>query len=84
MPGQVPDPAGAQRPPRGPVVIHLAVEVALTWALQEVADKVRHRVLDVADAELGMRVVGVDVTIADIIDDSGTSDDSDDEGEERP
>ncbi|WP_447035194.1 Asp23/Gls24 family envelope stress response protein [Streptomyces sp. DSM 118878] len=70
VPDLMPDAASAQRLRRGPVVIRLAVEVALTWGLQEVADKVRHRVLEAADAELGMRVVSVDVTIADIIDDS--------------
>ncbi|MCF3121000.1 Asp23/Gls24 family envelope stress response protein [Streptomyces arenae] len=55
--------------PRGPVRIRMEVEVGLTWNLQEVAERVRHRVLEEVDAELGMRVAAVDVTITDIIDD---------------
>ncbi|WP_240802863.1 Asp23/Gls24 family envelope stress response protein [Streptomyces sp. A1499] len=68
VPGQGPGAASGQAVPRGPVVIRLAVEVALTRGLQEVADRVRRRVLEAAESELGMRVVAVDVTIADIID----------------
>ncbi|MEV0126248.1 Asp23/Gls24 family envelope stress response protein [Streptomyces sp. NPDC050703] len=68
LPGHGP---GAAAAPRGPVVIRLAVEVALTRGLQEVADGVRHRVLEAAGSELGMRVASVDVTIADIIEESG-------------
>ncbi|MEU7576364.1 hypothetical protein AB0B50_01990 [Streptomyces sp. NPDC041068] len=69
-PGDGSAPGGAGRPSREPVSIRVAVEVALTWNLQEVAERVRHRVLEAVDAELGMRVATVDVTIADIIDDS--------------
>ncbi|WP_369217820.1 Asp23/Gls24 family envelope stress response protein, partial [Streptomyces flavofungini] len=76
-PGRAPDTAAARRLRRGPVIVRLAVDVTLTWGLQEAADKVRRRVLEAADTELGMRVVSVDVTIADITDVT-------DEGEERP
>ncbi|MGW0535355.1 Asp23/Gls24 family envelope stress response protein [Streptomyces sp. NPDC003032] len=56
------------RPRRDPVMIRLEVETPLSWNLQEVADRVRHRVLEAVDAELGMRTVTVDVTITDITD----------------
>ncbi|MGA4846873.1 Asp23/Gls24 family envelope stress response protein [Streptomyces sp. G5(2025)] len=68
-PDAPPAPAGRLR--RGPVKIRLEVQVALTWNLQEVAERVRRRVLEAADAELGMPVATVDVTIGDIIDDDG-------------
>ncbi|WP_244177836.1 hypothetical protein [Streptomyces atriruber] len=61
--------APAGRWPRGPVHIRAEVEVALTWNLQEVAEKVRHTVREAVDEELGMRVATVDVTVADLIDD---------------
>ncbi|AZM57393.1 hypothetical protein DMA15_00960 [Streptomyces sp. WAC 01529] len=60
-------PAGRLR--RGPVGIRLEVEAPLTWHLQEVAEQVRHRVLEAAETELGMRVTVVDVTITDITED---------------
>ncbi|WP_223772733.1 Asp23/Gls24 family envelope stress response protein [Streptomyces sp. 135] len=72
-----PAPAGRLR--RGPVRIRLEVQVALTWNLQEVAERVRRRVLEAADAELGMPVATVDVTIGDLIDE-GTEHDDDVEG----
>ncbi|MEU6122134.1 hypothetical protein [Streptomyces sp. NPDC047123] len=55
--------------PRGPVHIRVEVAVALTHSLQEIAAGVRRRVLEAVEAELGMRVATVDVTVADIIDD---------------
>ncbi|WP_208835532.1 Asp23/Gls24 family envelope stress response protein [Streptomyces alboniger] len=67
-------PAGRLR--RGPVGIRLEVEVALTWHLQEVAERIRRRVLEAVDAELGMRVTAVDVTIADVTDTAGGTDDT--------
>ncbi|MFH8608798.1 hypothetical protein ACH4D5_15095 [Streptomyces sp. NPDC018029] len=67
----------AGRHPRGPVRIRTEVAVTLTWHLPEVAELVRRRVLQAVDAELGMRVATVDVTVADIIDDAeGADDDS--------
>lgn len=67
----------AGRHPRGPVRIRTEVAVTLTWHLPEVAELVRRRILQAVDAELGMRVATVDVTVADIIDDAeGAGDDS--------
>ncbi|MBM7172096.1 Asp23/Gls24 family envelope stress response protein [Streptomyces sp. G44] len=71
-------PAPAGRRSRDPVRIRLEVQVALTWNLQEVAERVRHRVLEAADAELGMPVATVDVTIGDIIADTADTADTDD------
>ncbi|MEV0092665.1 hypothetical protein [Streptomyces sp. NPDC050738] len=48
--------------------ITLEVQVALTWNLQEIAAQIRRRVLETADAELGLPVETVDVTITDLID----------------
>ncbi len=64
--GAPPAPAGRLR--RGPVEIRLEVQVALTRNLQEVAERVRRRVLEAAATELGMPVATVDVTIIDLID----------------
>ncbi|MFI7318149.1 Asp23/Gls24 family envelope stress response protein [Streptomyces venezuelae] len=60
----------ASRWPRGPVHIRAEVAVALTWNLQEVAERVRRAILEAVDAELGMRVAAVDVTVADILDEA--------------
>ncbi|MGV9884131.1 Asp23/Gls24 family envelope stress response protein [Streptomyces sp. NPDC003006] len=68
--------APERRPRRDPVMIRLEVETPLSWNLQEVADRVRHRVLEAVDTELGMRAVTVDVTITDITD-TGTDTDTD-------
>ncbi|MFD3573072.1 Asp23/Gls24 family envelope stress response protein [Streptomyces sp. NPDC058644] len=73
-------PAPAGRLARGPVRVRVDVQVPLAWHLPEVADRVRDRVLDAADGELGMRIAAVDVTITDVIDDD--SDDSE-EGRQR-
>lgn len=67
-------PAPAGRLARGPVRIRVEVQVPLPWNLPEVADRVRGRVLEAVDEELGMRIAVVDVTISDLIDD--TEDDS--------
>ncbi|MEU5583381.1 Asp23/Gls24 family envelope stress response protein [Streptomyces huasconensis] len=77
--GAPPAPAGHLR--RGPVEIRLEVQVALTRNLQEVAERVRRRVLEAAATELGMPVATVDVTISDLIDDMNDTDDSDDIGD---
>ncbi|MFG2497154.1 Asp23/Gls24 family envelope stress response protein [Streptomyces sp. NPDC048441] len=60
------DPPGT---PRGPARVRIEVQVPLSWDLPEAAELVRRKVRDAADAELGMRVVSIDVRIADIIDD---------------
>ncbi|MFE6165472.1 hypothetical protein ACFQ7F_41955 [Streptomyces sp. NPDC056486] len=64
-------PVPAGRLARGPVRIRVDVQVALTWNLPEVADRVRSQVLAAADGDLGMRIAVVDVTITDVIDDAG-------------
>ncbi|MET8687299.1 hypothetical protein ABZV77_24090 [Streptomyces sp. NPDC004732] len=69
--------APAGRWPRGPVHIRAEVEVALTWNLQEVAERVRYTILEAVDDELGMRVATVDVTVADLIDDADANADDD-------
>ncbi|MBW5423471.1 Asp23/Gls24 family envelope stress response protein [Streptomyces sp. BG9H] len=74
-------PAGRLR--RGPVGIRLEVEAPLTWHLQELAEQVRHRVLEAVDAELGMRVTAVDVTITDITDATEMTDTTGDDVEGR-
>ncbi|MGW7078260.1 hypothetical protein [Streptomyces sp. NPDC054866] len=77
-------PAPAGRLARGPVRIRIEVQVPLTWHLPEAADRVRGRVLDAVDDELGMRIAVVDVTISDLIDDDDDSDDDDStEGRQR-
>ncbi|MFD4634125.1 Asp23/Gls24 family envelope stress response protein [Streptomyces sp. NPDC058284] len=68
---------------RAPVRIRLAVAVALTRNLQEVAERVRHRALEAVDAELGMRVAAIDVTITDITDITDSARVTDDDGVER-
>ncbi|GAA3118032.1 hypothetical protein ACFQ0X_39360 [Streptomyces rectiviolaceus] len=70
-------PAPPGRLARGPVRIRIEVQVPLTWHLPQVADRVRSRVLDAVDGELGMRIAVVDVTITDVIDDSDDSDGND-------
>ncbi|MFK4065176.1 hypothetical protein [Streptomyces sp. NPDC029674] len=72
--------AAAERRPRGPVRIRTEVAVTLAWNLPEVAERVRRRVLEAVDAELGMRVATVDVTVADIIDDDYDDYDASTEG----
>ncbi|MGW0904889.1 Asp23/Gls24 family envelope stress response protein [Streptomyces sp. NPDC002853] len=73
-------PAPAGRLARGPVRIRVEVQVPLPWNLPEVADRVRARVLQAVDEELGMRTAVVDVTISDLIDDA---DDDSAEGRQR-
>ncbi|WP_409055962.1 hypothetical protein [Streptomyces sp. SYP-A7185] len=68
----VPAPAG--RLARGPVRIRVEVQVPLTVDLPVVADRVRKRILDAVDDELGMPVAVVDVTIGDLIDDGDDGD----------
>ncbi|MEU6992889.1 Asp23/Gls24 family envelope stress response protein [Streptomyces sp. NPDC046465] len=68
------EPLTAEGGPRGPVRVRVAVTVALTWNLQEVAERVRDRVLEAVDAELGLRVTEVDVTIADVTDSTDSTD----------
>lgn len=72
--------APASRWPRGPVHIRAEVAVALTWNLQEVAERVRRAILEAVDAELGMRVAAVDVTVADILDEAAADDGDTTEG----
>ncbi|MFI1681866.1 Asp23/Gls24 family envelope stress response protein [Streptomyces sp. NPDC020607] len=62
--------------PRGPVHIRAEVAVALTRNLQEVAERVRRAILEAVDAELGMRVAAVDVTVADILDEAADDGDT--------
>ncbi|MGW6020334.1 Asp23/Gls24 family envelope stress response protein [Streptomyces sp. NPDC055099] len=73
-------PAPTGRLARGPVRIRVEVQVPLPWNLPEVADRVRGRVLEAVDEELGMRIAVVDVTISDLIDDA---DDDSGEGRQR-
>lgn len=73
-------PASAGRLARGPVRIRVEVQVPLPWNLPEAADRVRRRVLEAVDDELGMRIAVVDVTISDLIDDAG---DDSTEGRQR-
>ncbi|MGW5860773.1 Asp23/Gls24 family envelope stress response protein [Streptomyces sp. NPDC055239] len=65
---------------RGPVRIRVEVQVPLTRHLPEVADRVRSRVLEAADGELGMRIAVVDVTITDVVDDADDAGDDSMEG----
>lgn len=77
----VPAPAG--RLARGPVRIRVEVQVPLPWNLPEVADRVRSRILEAVDDELGMRIAVVDVTISDLIDDAGSEEADSGEGWQR-
>ncbi|GGZ80312.1 hypothetical protein GCM10010371_44790 [Streptomyces subrutilus] len=56
-----PEPGG-----RGPVHVHIEVTVGAARALRERAQRVRRRVRDAADAELGMEVASVDVAVTDL------------------
>ncbi|WP_371530831.1 Asp23/Gls24 family envelope stress response protein [Streptomyces sp. NBC_01283] len=76
-------PAPSGRLPRGPVRIRVEVQVPFTWNLPEVADRVRHRVIEAVDDELGMPVAVVDVTISDLIDDGDGDDQADESTEGR-
>ncbi|MFF1378410.1 Asp23/Gls24 family envelope stress response protein [Streptomyces sp. NPDC058308] len=69
------EPLAPDSGPRGPVRVRVAVAVPLTRNLQEVAERVRGRVLEAADAELGLRVAAVDVTISDITESTDSTDD---------
>ncbi|MFJ2769140.1 hypothetical protein [Streptomyces sp. NPDC087300] len=81
-PGRPAAPPG--RLPRGPVRVRVEIQVALSWHLQDVADRARQRVSAAADGELGLRVAEIDVRIADIIDDGAADEGTDDvEGERR-
>ncbi|MGB8946759.1 MAG: Asp23/Gls24 family envelope stress response protein, partial [Streptomyces sp.] len=64
------------------VRIRVEVQVPFTWNLPEAADRVRHRVIEAVDEQLGMPVAVVDVTISDLVDD-GDGDHSDDSTEGR-
>nr|WP_189936107.1 Asp23/Gls24 family envelope stress response protein [Streptomyces sulfonofaciens] len=55
----------------GSVRVDLEVVTSLERNLQEVAEAVRHRVVDSAHRALGLEVDAVDVTVADVLDDSG-------------
>nr|WP_212911460.1 hypothetical protein [Streptomyces sp. TS71-3] len=56
---------------RGPVLVRIEVVSSLEHNLQDVAEAVRHRVLDTARRAVGLLVDAVDVTVADILDDGG-------------
>ncbi|MCI3935467.1 Asp23/Gls24 family envelope stress response protein [Streptomyces sp. AN091965] len=64
-------PAGPGGAARAPVTVRVEVQVAPSWDLPDVADRVRHRIADAAADALGLRVAAVDVVITDLLDGNG-------------